>query len=280
MKLTKILAISALAGALAMSAGCFPNKVPAGNTAVIVNMMGSDKGVSNVEAGTGWKWLTWNEELFLFPTFNQNFNLPGAVVAQDRDGMRLTFPLGMTARAKEGSAPTLFKTYRKGMEEIVEVNIPQVLRTSMNNAASKLTAEQMYGPGKEKFIKDVEAQVREHFEERGIVIESLFINGEIGLPPAVVESIQKKVEATQAAQRKENELAGATADAAKVIAAAKGDKAAAILRAEGEAEALNIKGEALRKNPGILELEAIKQWDGKTPVYMGGGMPTPFVNIK
>lgn len=275
--LKKILIVGAMCSTV-MLAGCSPSKVPVGNTAVIVNMMGNDKGVSPVEAGVGWKWLTWNEELFLFPTFNQNFNIP-AVAAQDKDGMKLTFPLGMTLRAKEGSAPLLFKTYRKGMEEIVGVNVPQIIRTSMNNAASKLTAEQMFGPGKEKFIKDVEERVREHFADKGIVIETLYINGDIGLPPMISDSISKKIEATQAAQRKVNELQGAIADAEKVVAQAEGDKQAAIKRAEGEAQALTIKGNALRQNPGVVELNAIDKWDGKLPTMMGAGA-VPFINVK
>lgn len=274
-KLCAALAIVATVGLV----GCSPAKVPNGHTAVIVNMMGDNKGVTPTEASVGWKWLSFNEELFLFPTFNQNFNL-SVIAAQDKDGMKVTFPLGMTLRAKEGSAPTLFKTYRKGMEEIVGVNVPQVIKTAMNNAASKLTAEQMFGPGKEAFIKDVEERVRDHFADKGILIESLYITGDIGLPPMISDSISKKIEATQTAQRKVNELVGANADADKVEAVARGEKNATIARAEGEAEALKIKGKALRENPGMVELNAIEKWDGKLPTVTAGGGALPFINIK
>lgn len=255
------------------------SKVPAGHTGVVVNMMGSDKGVALQEATTGYKFLTPNEELFLFPTFNQNFDV-GVASFQDRDGMTISAPLGLTIRAKEGSAPLLFKTYRKGMDEIVGVNVPQVLKNELNNAGSKLRAEEVYGPGKEAFIKSIETKLQEHFEPKGIVIESLYLTGEISLPAPVKEALNRKIEATQKAQQRENELRQTQAEAAKEVAAAEGAKQAAILRAEGEAQALNIKGKALQNNQGVVELNAIEKWDGKLPVYMTSGSVVPFVNVK
>ena len=275
--LKKILIGLALASSV-MLAGCSPAKVPVGNTAVIVNMMGDNKGVQPTEAGVGWKWLTWNEELFLFPTFNQNFNING-IKGQDKDGMVVGLPLGVTLRAAEGSAPLLYKTYRKSMEEIIGVNVPQVVRDAVNAESSKVTAETMYGPQKEDFIKRIQTRVQDHFASRGIVVENLYLNGQIDLPGPVVEALNRKIEATQKAQQRENELRQTQAEAAKEIAAAEGAKTAAILRAEGEAQALNIKGQALSKNPGVVELNAIEKWDGKLPTYNGGGA-LPFINIK
>lgn len=97
----KILGLLAIA-ALAITAGC--SKVPAGYTGVVVNMMGDSKGVDLKETPVGWKFLTPNEELFKFPTFNQNFDL-AVVTAQDKDGLKLDFPIGVTLRAAPGSAP-------------------------------------------------------------------------------------------------------------------------------------------------------------------------------
>ncbi|MBK3446040.1 SPFH domain-containing protein [Pseudomonas lactis] len=109
--------------------------------------------------------------------------------------------------------------------------------------------------------------------------EADYLNGEIVLPPQVVEALNASITATQKAQQRENELRQTEAEAAKVRAAAQGDKDAAILKAQGEAESLNIRGEALRKNPGVVELNAIEKWDGKLPVYMTSGTATPFISI-
>lgn len=275
----KRILLAALAVATIGLVGCSPAKVPVGNTAVIVNMMGDNKGVSPTEAGVGWKWLTWNEELFLFPTFNQNFNITG-IKGQDKDGMVVGLPLGVTLRAAEGSAPILYKTYRKSMDEIIGVNVPQVVRDAVNAESSKVTAETMYGPSKEDFIKRIQVRVQEHFNTRGIIVENLYLNGQIDLPGPVVAALNRKIEATQKAQQRENELRQTQAEAAKEVAAAEGAKAAAILRAEGEAQALSIKGAALRSNPGVVELNAIEKWDGKLPTVTAGNNALPFINIK
>jgi hypothetical protein len=39
-----------------------------------------------------------------------------------------------------------------------------------------------------------------------------------------------------------------------------------------------IRSEALSKNKGLVEYEAVQKWDGKLPQYMLGGA-TPFINI-
>ncbi|BCP56288.1 serine protease [Kaistia sp. 32K] len=272
----RILATLMLSAVVLLS-GC--SKVPAGYTGVVVNMLGTDKGVSLKEEPVGYKWVGWNEELFLFPTFNQNFNING-IKGQDKDGMVVGLPLGVTLRAAEGSAPLLFKTYRKKMDEIINVNVPQVVRDAVNAESSKVTAETMYGPGKEEFVKRIQQRVQDHFATRGIVIENLYLSGQIDLPPTVVQSLNRKIEATQKAQQRENELRQTIAEAEKAKAEAEGIKQATILRAEGEAQALNIKGAALRNNPGVVELNAIDKWDGKLPQYMTGGQAVPFISVK
>lgn len=54
---------------------------------------------------------------------------------------------------------------------------------------------------------------------------------------------------------------------------AKKDAEIAIVSAQAEAEAVRIKGNALRQNPGVVELEIVNKWDGSVPstVVIGGG---------
>ncbi len=44
----------------------------------------------------------------------------------------------------------------------------------------------------------------------------------------------------------------------------------AIIRAKGEAEAIRVRGEALRDNPMLIQLQIAEKWDGKTPMVVGG----------
>lgn len=271
----KIVAIAALC-LLAITAGC--SKVPNGFVGVKVNMLGSDKGVQAEAVGPGRYWLTPNEEIFQFPTFTQNFSL-GVVTFQTQDGLKVSAPVGVSLYAKPDSAPILFKTFRKGMNEIVEINAAQVIRNQFNTQASLVKVDAVYGRGKADFLKGVEASVREHFERFGIVVDSLYLTGDIVLPPTVTAALNAKVESTQKAEQRANEVSQTIAEADKAREQAKGEADAITTRAIAEAESLNIRGEAMRKNPGVVELNAIEKWNGVLPVYMTGGTATPFISV-
>lgn len=45
----------------------------------------------------------------------------------------------------------------------------------------------------------------------------------------------------------------------------------AIIRAKGEAEAIRIRGEALQDTPGLIQLQIVEKWDGRSPLVIGGG---------
>ena len=245
---------------------------------VKVNMLGSDKGVQADAVGPGRYWLTPNEEIFQFPTFTQNFNL-GVVTFQTQDGLKVSAPVGVSLYAKPDSAPILFKTFRKGMNEIVEINAAQVIRNQFNTQASLVKVDSVYGKGKADFLKGVESSVRMYFERYGIVVDSLYLTGDIVLPPTVTAALNAKVESTQKAEQRANEVAQTIAEADKAREQAKGEADANTTRAVAEAESLNIPGEAIRKNPSGVELNAIEKWNGVLPVYMTGGTATPFISV-
>jgi prohibitin 2 len=49
----------------------------------------------------------------------------------------------------------------------------------------------------------------------------------------------------------------------------------AIIRAKGEAEAIRIRGDALKDNPSLIQLQIVEKWNGITPVVLStGGEPT------
>ena len=53
----------------------------------------------------------------------------------------------------------------------------------------------------------------------------------------------------------------------------------AIIRAKGEAEAIRIRAEAIRDNPGLIQLQIVEKWDGKAPLVGGGGGDSQGANI-
>ena len=52
-----------------------------------------------------------------------------------------------------------------------------------------------------------------------------------------------------------------------------------VITAQAEAEAMEIKAQALAKNKGLVEYEAVQKWNGQLPQYMLGES-VPFINLK
>jgi prohibitin 2 len=79
-------------------------------------------------------------------------------------------------------------------------------------------------------------------------------------------AIEAKQVAQQRAEQAKYELQQAEVEADKKVATAK-----------GEAEAIQIRGDALAKNPSVIELELINKWDGKAPdtLVTNGNNATP-----
>ncbi len=93
-------------------------------------------------------------------------------------------------------------------------------------------------------------------------------------------AIEQKVKAEQDSLRAKEELEKTKIVAQQEEARAQGAKAAALLRAEGEAKAIEIRGEALRRNPEVLELRKVEMWNGVMPstLITDGGSGT-MLNI-
>lgn len=274
----KILVAAAFAMAL-LTVGCA--KVPAGHVAVKFHLYGDDKGVRTQELPPGRYWVSWNEEVYKFPTFTQTRVWDGdeSFEFSDRDGTTISTGIGVTYRVDPNKVTDIFQTYRKGLDEITNLFLRNMIRDALVKRAGVLPADQLYGPGKAQLMDDVQADVIAQTKELGIVIEKVYLTGTMNLPPQVREAIDAKIRATQFAHQRQNEVAAAKAEADKEIEKAKGDSESTLLRAQAEAEAIRIKGEALRQNPSLVSLMWVEKWDGKVPVYQLGNNSSTLIGL-
>lgn len=253
--------------------------IQAGYVGVRVNLY-ADKGVDNEVVGTGRYFLGINEKMYEFPTFNQLYNYKHPFTFQTSDAMDVNAEVGIEYNVVPEKAATLFQTYRKGIDEITEVNLRQYISDSLIKSAVKMDINALTQGGKTQLIDEVTKEIRTKLEPVGIHIVKLSWITDLQYPPQVRNSINAKIEATQRALLRENEVAQSKAEAEKIRVAAQGEADARLTQAKAEAEAIAIKAKALRDNPGILHLNAIDKWDGKLPVYMSPNATVPFVPVK
>ena len=284
MRLSTIAAIAGVSVAVAIGgiyALCNLQTVPAGYVGVKVNLYGSDKGVQQEELGVGRYLLTWNEQAHLFPTFIQLHTYKVPFTFQTSDAMAVNAMIGVEYQVKPSMATKVFQTYRKGVEEITDVNLRQNVSDALIKYASLLDVNELTANGKSKLLDHVTEELRHQLEDVGIHIIRVSWASDIEYPPQVRESINAKIEATQRAMLRENEVAQSKAEAEKARVAAQGEADAQLTKAKAEAESIAIRAKALRDNPQVLMLEAISRWDGKLPTYLGGdSLPAPLMQLK
>jgi regulator of protease activity HflC (stomatin/prohibitin superfamily) len=269
-----------------LSAAC--SKVPAGHVGIKFYLLGGEKGIDTEELGPGRYWIGVNEDLYLFPTFTQNYtwtkdpvdddDTDESITFQTDQGLSVNADVGISYAVEPSKVTTLFQKYRKGIEEITDVYLRNIVRDALVTEASTRQIEMVYGAGKADLLAAVEKRVRAQVEPLGISIERLYWAGEFRLPPSVTNAIDAKIKATQFAQQRANEVAAAKAEADKAIEEARGVAESTLLKAKAEAEAIRIKGDALRENPRLVELAAVEKWNGTMPQFVGSGA-MPFIAV-
>lgn len=253
--------------------------IQAGYVGVRVNLY-ADKGVDNEVVGTGRYFVGMNERLYAFPTFNQLRSYDEQFSFQTSDAMDVFAHIGVEYNIDPAKAAHVFATYRKGIEEITDVNLRQYISDSLIKNASAMDINELTQGGKTTLLDRVTKELRSKLDPVGIRIVKLSWTGDLTYPKQVKDSINAKIEATQRALLRENEVAQSKAEAEKLRVAAQGEADARLTRARAEAEAIAIKAKALRDNPDVLKLNAIEKWDGKLPVYSAGSAPMPFLPVK
>lgn len=260
------------------------SKVPAGNVGVKFNLYGSDKGVQMQELQPGRYWIGWNEELYTFPTFTQTYTWQRTDQRDESlsfgtvEGLSVNADVGITYHIVPDKVAKLFQTYRKGVDEITDTYLRNMVRDSLVKQASTIGIESVYGRGKADLIDAVERDVKSQVAGIGIEVEKVYWIGDLRLPQNVTNAINAKIQATQMAEQRKNEVAQAQAEADKEVAVAQGKAKSQLALAEAEAKAIELRGAALRNNPAVAELNAIDKWNGALPVYQLGGA-TPFIQI-
>lgn len=253
------------------------SKVPAGYVGVKVYTLGNNKGVDSETLGVGRYFLWLNEELYLFPTFQQNHSWtgPNSFSFSTKDGMKVNSDIGITFSFDKSQIDQVFQKYRLGVEEIIDLPLKNSVRDALNRVSSKYSIESVYGEEKSEIIKEVKELVYDKFIPEGIIIEDIYWLGQPIFPQNVINSINSKVEADQSAQRAENQLREAEAEAKKKIATAQGDADSLLINARAEAEANEIKQKSITAN--LIEYEKVQKWDGKLPQVHGSS--TPIINM-
>jgi regulator of protease activity HflC (stomatin/prohibitin superfamily) len=300
-------------GALAFFCSC--TVVPAGYKGVKVYLLGNKKGAEVKVLDVGRYRVGPNRKIYTFPIFQQDFTWGdnnGVTSAsqhdpfrfQSKEGISLSVDLGISFHIIPDSVKAVFNKWRKDINYIANVYFDDLLHDALIHVGSNMAIEDIYGPKKQFLIDRVDSMVVARVRPYGIVIDRIFITNDLKLPDVIVKAINSKMEATQIAQQRENELREVEADASKKIAQAKGESesklikekmqnAINLLQANTQSEILVIQAKSGAQstlisaqsqseankllqnsmNETLIEMKKIEKWDGHLPTFTGSSNP-------
>ena len=272
--------------ASALLAGC--SKVPAGYVGIKVYLLGSSKGVDSEALGVGRYWIGVNENLYLYPTFQQNYtwtkdteegaSQDESFTFQTSEGMQVGADIGISYHLDPDSVPKIFQKYRKGIDEITNVYLRNHVRDALNKVSSTMRVEDLYGKKKSEFMENVVRIVKNKVSDIGIDIDEIYLIGSFRLPQTVVMALNRKLEATQMAQQRQNEVAQARAEADKKIENARGEAESILTVAKAQADANRILAQSL--TPNLVKYKQIERWNGVLPKITGNKSVIPMLNFR
>lgn len=252
----------------------FSVKVKPAEVAISVDLYGGDKGVEIEVLGTGRNFYNAiTHDVIKYPAYIQQGQFE-TLQFQDVDGLQLSADIGIDYKFVAENIPDMYQEYRKSANHITEVYFPTWIKNALVQQSATMKVDDIYGVNKELFRSNVLNQLREEFSEKGIYIENLYFTNGIQIPESVKQRIDIKIQATQIAQQKENELRATQADVEKQVAVEEGKARSRIIESESRAKANDILNASL--TPNVLrfkELELMKdaiiQWDGVQPKVVG-----------
>jgi len=261
----KVISVFVLLLGLMGLMGC--SNVEPGYVGIKVYLLGGSKGVDHEVLGVGRYWIGMNEHLYLFPTFQQNVTwtkspaegkpVDESISFQTKEGMTVSADIGVSYSVNPEKVAVLFQKYRKGIDEITEIFLRNMVRDAFTVVASGMSVEDVYGEKKPELVKQAEDKVRKEVADIGLVIDKISLVGELRLPEQVIKSLNAKIQATQDAMRTHNEIESAKAQAEKDIAVARGVAMANQIKAASISDAL-------------IRWETIQKWDGHLSQVTGG----------
>ncbi len=245
----------------------FSSKVPAGYEAILVDSYGQ-QGVQDMPLVTGRVYYNpFTQDLVQYPVYVQTKDYePFEVTA--KDGSKFTVDPTISYRIDAGSTPIIYQKYRKDIDQITDVVLLQFIKDTFRVVLNKYTTDEMISKAGE-IDTELSKTIVESAKTEHIGIERL--TSGLKYPQSITDSIANKNKAVQDAQRVENELRIADAQAKIKQTNAEADAKAKITEAEANARAIEIQSKAIQSQGGedYVKLQWIEKvgskWNGATP---------------
>ena len=231
--------------------------VPAGNVGVVFNVFG---GVQDDELGEGFHIvLPLVQQVTLYDVRQQELTLAAEsgdqVTARSSEGLEINVDATILYQVQPTEAARLHQDIGPSYE-VVRVR-PEV-RSQIRDAIGQYAAADLISTLRTELQTSVEGSLRDALDADNVAVLAVLLR-DIRIPTSITNAIEEKQAAEQQVEVEENRRRQAEIAAQRRVIEAEGERDAAIARAEGEAEALRLRGESIRDNPEIIDLEVAQR---------------------
>jgi regulator of protease activity HflC (stomatin/prohibitin superfamily) len=270
---------------LALLTGC-TTRIGPGMVGIEVDQSGSQRGVQDFTLKTGRVWYNpYSTSIIEYPTYMQTVvwtastseghPVDESITFTGKGGIVYNADFNLSYLLDGEKVPTFYVKFRSDdLAIFTDGFMHNVARDCINGVAGNYEVEGIMGSNG-PFIEASKACLSGTMFPFGVLIQQFGIIGAPRPPKDVSTSINMKVQATQLALQKQNEVAQAEAEARKAVAVAEGEGASLVARAKGEAEANRIKSSSIDdKLISWYKLnnqhDMIWRWDGQVSKVQTG----------
>jgi regulator of protease activity HflC (stomatin/prohibitin superfamily) len=265
--------------------------VSPGYAGIKINYSGTYRGVQDIPVVTGWQWYTpFFSTVLEYPTFVQTakWEGPESITFNSKEDLGVTAAISVSYQIEHSKVPAFYVKFRSDdLKTFSHGFFHNVTRDMFNEVGGQFSIEGLMGPEKEHFLTEVRTRLNKYMKDFGVEVVQLGFIGSPQPPQQVLDQLNAKVAATQAAMKAENEVRETRATAQKTVinaealanaqvANAKGEAEAAIERARGQAQANETIARSI--TPNVIEWQRlqlqgkwIEAWQGNVPQVAGSG---------
>ncbi|AWN22691.1 hypothetical protein DKM44_05125 [Deinococcus irradiatisoli] len=252
------------------------------------NKAGSSRGLSQTNVVSGYVLVNpITTEIVTYPRAQQSYSWTKngnegsqgdeSFTFNTADQVTLNGDVNFGYQIAPASAPDIYIRFGPDVSTITHTYIRSVVRNAITRQASNYTAEQLLGKGRSTFEDAAEKEVVEELTPSGFVVRNFSFIGELRAPEAVVQSINAKFSAQQAAIQAQNKVVQSRAEAEQEVAKARGDAQAILVRAQAQAQANKVLAASL--TPELVLNKQIEKWNGVLPTVSGGSGGGFLINL-
>ena len=210
-----------------------------------------------------------------------------SIKVQSSEGQQINLDVVIQYQVIKDEAGALYEDWGgAGIVTVEDRVVRQYTRSQVPVIAARYGWEEITASQRGEIATQVSTVLKEEFARRHLDMISFGIR-EVHLPAALQQALDAKIQAQQQAEQQQYQLAQAKIKAEQDKVEAQGHAAAVEAQAEGDAQAIRIRASAQSEankvlaeslTPELIRYQQLQRWDGRLPVFQGGGNVTPLIN--